>query len=336
MVMLTPSVFPFGIGFGRAGGFSGTRCGPRVDGGEMAFGDAYLTCPLTDGDLPAESWGSETLAIDLAGGPYRFSGLVPAQAGWVQTRFQSLCDAVSGVPAPVSTTIHRLPESAFREIDTRGWVYTFDRDYHPERLCLAGWGFLAEIRFEPGLRGRLWTCRTDLERFAGVFENFFRVLVAYRVMQSGGVLLHSAAFARDGRAQVVFGRSGAGKSTSSRFALNAGWEVLSDDMNALLPDPWQVEKLPFAGDLGQTPSRSRAYPIAGLRWLQQAATHAVRPMSGTLALARLLVCAPVVNEDPFRVDGLLHNLTNLLGHASAETLDFARDPGFLSLLDPDH
>ena len=59
--------------------------------------------------------------------------------------------------------------------------------------------------FEPGLQGRLWTCRTDLERFAGVFENF-PVLVAYRVMQSiGWVLLHSAAFARDGRAQVVLG-----------------------------------------------------------------------------------------------------------------------------------
>jgi len=58
-------------------------------------------------------------------------------------------------------------------------------------------------------------------------------------------------------------------------------------------------------------------------------------MPGALALARLLVCAPVVNEDPFRVDGLLHNLTNLLGHASAETLDFARDPGFLSLLETD-
>ncbi|MFZ1574591.1 MAG: hypothetical protein WAT36_05020, partial [Chromatiaceae bacterium] len=84
---------------------------------------------------------------------------------------------------------------------------------------------------------------------------------------------HSAAFARAGRAHVVFGHSGAGKSTSSRLALNAGWEVLSDDINALLPNPggWRVEKLPFAGDLGQTPSRGRAYPIAGLHWLQQAA-----------------------------------------------------------------
>ena len=79
---------------------------------------------------------------------------------------------------------------------------------------------------------------------------------------------------------MVFGRSGAGKSTSSRLALESGWEVLSDDMNALVRDQgdWRVEKLPFAGDLGQTPSRSRLYPIAGLHWLQQAADHAAGPM----------------------------------------------------------
>ena len=303
----------------------------------MAFGDDYLTHPLIFGELPAEPWGFESLVVDLAGGSYRFSGLAPAQAEWVRARFQSLCDAVSGAATPVSTTVHRLPERAFREIDTRGWEYTFDRDYHPERLRLAGRDFVAEVCFTPDLRSRLWTSRTDPERFFGVFENFFRVLVAYRVAYSGGVLLHSAAFAHDGRAQVVFGRSGAGKSTSARLALAAGWEVLSDDMNALLPDPggWRVEKLPFAGDLGQTPTRDHAYPIAGLHWLHQAPAHAVRPMSGSLALARLLACAPVVSEDPYGVDKLLGNLLDLLAHAGAGTLDFARDAGFLSLLETD-
>lgn len=323
---------------GRPCGQTGRWSASPAGGPEVAFGDAYLLRSLAVGDLPLEPWGSRALAIGLAGDSYRFSGMAPAQAAWARARFQSLCGAVAATPAPVSITLHRLPGSAFREIDTRGWEYTYDRDYYSDHLCLAGRDFVAEIRFTPGLRGRLWTSRTDAERFSSLFENFFRVLVAYRVMHAGGVLLHSGAFARDGRAQVVFGRSGAGKSTSSRLALNAGWEVLSDDMNALLPDPggWRVEKLPFAGDLGQTPSRSRAYPIAGLYWLQQATTHAVRPLSGSLALARLLVCAPVVNEDPYRVDGLLRNLTGLLAQVRAGTLDFAPDPGFLLLLVTDH
>jgi hypothetical protein len=337
IVMLASPAFPSDIGFGRLDGLSDTCYGLPGGGAEMTFGDDYLIHPLTFGELPAEPWGFESLAVDLAGGSYRFSSLAPAQAEWVRARFQSLCDTVSGAAAPVRTTVHRLPESAFREIDTRGWEYTFDRDYRPECLRLAGRDLLAEVYFKPDLRSRLWTSRIDPERFPGVFENFFRVLVAYRVAHSGGVLLHSAAFARDGRAQVVFGRSGAGKSTSARLALAAGWELLSDDMNALLPDPggWRVEKLPFAGDLGQTPTCGRVYPIAGLYWLHQASAHAVRPMSRSLALARLLACAPVVNEDPFRVDNLLCNLIQLITHMDMGTLDFARDAGFLSLLETD-
>jgi len=218
----------------------------------MAFGDAYLTRPPVFGDLPTKPWGDKSLGIDLAGGCYRFAGLAPAQAAWARMRFQTPCEGASEAAAPVAVTVHRLPESAFREIGTRGWEYTFDRDYDPERLRLAGLDFLAEVSLSPALGGQLWTSRTDPERFPGVFENFLRVLVAYRLTRSGGVLLHSGAFARAGRAQVVFGRSGAGKSTSSRLALGAGWEVLSDDMNALLRDGhgWRVERLPFAGDLG--------------------------------------------------------------------------------------
>ncbi|MFZ1575344.1 MAG: hypothetical protein WAT36_08950, partial [Chromatiaceae bacterium] len=60
-----------------------------------------------------------------------------------------------------------------------------------------------------------------------------------------------------------------------------------------------------------------------------------RPLSVSLELARLLACAPVVNDDPYRVDDLLSNLTDLLAHASAGTLDFAPDPGFLLLLGTD-
>lgn len=301
----------------------------------MAFGDTYLTQSLGQDALPGQPWGSETLIIEVAGSAYRFSGLAPAQAAWGRKRYQGLCATASlAAAAAVPTAMYRLPKCAFREITTRGCEYTFDRDYHPERLRLAGRDFIAEVCFAPGLRGRLWTSRADPERFSAVLENFFRVLVAYQVNHAGGVLLHSAAFARDGRAQVVFGRSGAGKTTSSRLALNAEWEVLSDDMNAPLPDPlgWRVEKLPFAGDLGQTPSRGRAYPLAGLHWLHQAQTHAVRPLPNAVALGRLLASAPTVNEDPYRLNDLLRNLTDLLTQVGAGSLHFARDAGFLPLL----
>lgn len=304
----------------------------------MAFGEAYLTSTPSFGDLPAEPWGSESVVIDLAGGPYRFSGLASAQADWVRDRFQALCHVAPEATAPVNVTLHRLPESAFRVIGVWGWEYTFDRDYCPERVRLAGLDFVAEIHFAPALHGRIWTSRVPPDAFDGMFENFFRVMAAYRITQCGGVLLHSGAFARNGRAQVVFGRSGAGKSTSSRLALDAGWEVLSDDLNALLCDQggWRVEKLPFSGDLGQTPTRGRTYPIAGLYWLRHTSAHAVRPMLEALALARLLACTPIVNEDPYRVGDALRNLKSLVTCAGARALDFAPDAGFLALLEAQH
>jgi hypothetical protein len=168
-----------------------------------------------------------------------------------------------------------------------------------------------------------------------VFENVVRVLVAYRVAHAGGVLLHCGAFARADEARVVFGRSGAGKSTSARLALGAGWDVLSDDMNALEPNEgrWCVRKLPFAGDLGQTASCGRPRAVAGLYWLEQRSVHAVRDLPPAAALARLLSCAPIVNEDPYRVERLLGNLAGLVATCGAATLEFAPDEGFLSLFE---
>lgn len=305
----------------------------------MAFGAAYLAEPSWLLRLPDEPWGPVSLAFDLPGGPYVFSGLSSGQAQWCRDRFQSLCRPSPPAPPSLVAGVRRLPASAFRAIDTRGWEYSYDRDYLPAGLRLAGQDFVADLGLGPDPSATLWTSRGDAAGFPGLFENVFRVLLAYRVSQLGGMLLHSGAFARDGRAQVVFGRSGAGKSTSSRLALEAGWEVLSDDMNALLPLPdssgggWQVERLPFAGDLGQAPAPRRAYPLAGLHWLRQAPTPALTPMSRAQALGRLLACTPILNEDPYRVDLALANLTTLTAWRAPDILDFAPDPGFLHLLE---
>lgn len=301
----------------------------------MSLGERFLTRPLAFASLPPATWGSESLALDLPGGPYAITGLNVTQAGWAQVHFGPLRLDPGATRASVTLSVHRLPTETFRAIDTRGWDYSYDRDHHPRRLRLVGWDFVAEIGLDPDPGGRLWTSRADPDGFPGVLENCFRVLMAYRVTRLGGVLLHSGAFARDGLAQVVFGRSGAGKSTSSRLALESGWEVLSDDMNALMPHGtvWRVERLPFAGDLGQHPAPRRAFTLAGIHWLRQAPTPALTPLSRGQALGRLLACTPILNEDPHRVAEALTNLTNLVAWRTPDILDFAPDPSFLRLLE---
>lgn len=300
----------------------------------MSLGERFLTRPLAFASLPPAPWGSESLALDLPGGPYAITGLNATQTGWAQGHFGPLCLDPDETRATVRLGVHRLPTETFRAIDTRGWDYSFDREHHPRRLRLVGWDFVAEIGLDPDLVGRIWTSRADPDGFPGVLENCFRVLMAYRVTRLGGVLLHSGAFVRDGLAQVVFGRSGAGKSTSARLALESGWEVLSDDMNALMPQGsgWRVERLPFAGDLGQPPGPRRAYPLAGIHWLRQAPAPALAPLSRGQALGRLLACTPILNEDPYRVGLALTNLTALTAWRAPDILDFATDPGFLHLL----
>lgn len=62
--------------------------------------------------------------------------------------------------------------------------------------------------------------------------------------RSGAVILHAAAFLRDGRATLVCGKPWAGKSSTALLALAAGFPVLGDDIVRVLPAGGQVEPCP--------------------------------------------------------------------------------------------
>jgi hypothetical protein len=303
----------------------------------MVFGSSFLTRPTGVFESAPTRWGGGRLVIDVTGGPYSVAGLCGEQRDWAEDRFRDFCVAPAASAPAVEFEICRVSRELFRQMDVRGWDYTYDRDYRPDQIRLAGLGFYGRIDLQPCCGGSLWTSHSSAEDFPGVFENFLRVLVAYRVALLGGVVLHSAAIARDGRAFVLVGHSGAGKSTSSALALDAGWEVLSDDMNVVRRTAagWVVEKLPFAGDLGQTSTCCRAYPVASVLWLEKAGWHELREISMASLLARLLACAPVINEDPFRIEQLMDSLSSLVQATGKGTLRFARDPGFLGLLHTD-
>jgi hypothetical protein len=220
----------------------------------MTFGASYLTHPdLFPARRGGEAWGERVVTIALPGGPYRFSGLAPAQVEAVRARFGAhLVDEAAGA---VETFAFRMAEAECREIDTRGWEYGLDLD-------------------------SLWTPDAGSESFAGIFENFFRVLTAYRLLEQGGVLVHGAAVVAGGRSLLALGRSGAGKTTFSRLALARGAEVLSDDLNALRRTAagTVVEKLPFTGDLGDSESPAGAFPLAALLRLEKSPDDGLVPL----------------------------------------------------------
>lgn len=306
----------------------------------MSFGERFLHYPdLFPARRCGEPWGDREVVIDLPGGPYRFRGLSPIQEEVVRDRFGSFCrepgTEVGEAGTGAETRVFRVAGSDFRDLDVRGWEYGLDMDFGPRTLRLAGLRFFGRLDWQPGLAGSLWTAEESGGELSGVFENFFRVLAAYRILERGGVILHCAGIARPAGAFLFLGRSGAGKTTVSRQGLERGSLVLSDDLNAVRPDgaAVRVERLPFTGDLGAVATAPRSFPLRALFRLEKSEGDHLRPLSRAEAVACLLACSPFVNIDPFRRDALMAVLVDLARGFPAFELHFSLAGGFWSILD---
>jgi hypothetical protein len=159
-------------------------------------------------------------------------------------------------------------------------------------------------------------------------------LVAYRLLERGGVLLHSAAVVSGGSACVCIGRSGHGKSTVSGIALEAGRRVLSDDLNALLIEGGGVHAawLPFHGDVASPFAPPSSYPVKALYLLEKASAHHLRAANPGRLIAALTGAAPYVNRDPHRSELLLCHLQRICSLIPGYHFQFRPDRGLLDLL----
>jgi hypothetical protein len=291
----------------------------------MSFGAGFLRFPdLFPGRRSGEPWGDGAVALAVAGGPYLFSGLSAVQEEALRRKFAGLCRGHEA-EAAVSSRVFRAPHGDFLERDLRGWEYGLEMDPTPGSVRLAGLRLMARLDWTPGLAGGLWTCEEAGEQWASaVFENFFRVLAAYRLLEEGGAVLHSAGVTDGESAWLLLGPSGAGKTTASRRCLERGATVLSDDLNAvrLGPGGAQVEKLPFTGDLGERSGGRASHPLRAVLRLAKGTEARLRPLSPAAALAGLLAAAPFVNRDPWRREALLALLERLARSVPAYELTF--------------
>ena len=306
----------------------------------MSFGDGFLRHPdLFPGRRSGEPWGERSVSLDVPGGPYRFSGLAAAQEEALRRRFGRLCRVVEGEgegEEGIATGVFRAPLADFLAIDTRGWEYALDLDHALRSVRVAGLRLMARLDWAPGLAGGLWTPEAAGEEWTSVCENYLRLLAAYRLLAAGGVVLHSAGVTDGTAAWLLLGPSGAGKTTASRLCLAAGAEVLSDDLNAVLPGTGAgpvVVRLPFTGDLGARDVRDEGgWPLRGVLRLRQGPREELAPLSPASALAALVAAAPSVNRDPFRREALLAVLERLARAVPAWELTFSLGAGLWSIL----
>lgn len=299
----------------------------------MSFGGGFLRHPdLFPARRAGEPWGDRAIALDAAGGPYLLSGLAAAQEEALYHRFGPLWGRPAG--GGTATAVFRAPVADFLPIDTRGWEYTLDLDPSPDALRVAGLHLMARLGWTPALAGALWTPETAGEEWTSVCENYLRLLTAYRLLEEGGALLHSAGVSDGGSAWLLLGPSGAGKTTASRLCLAGGGTVLSDDLNAVLfgEGGARLRKLPFTGDLGERAGGPESVPLRAVLRLAQGETEGLRPLSPAAALASLVAAAPFVNRDPWRREALLAVLERLARAVPAWEVTFSREGGLWAML----
>jgi hypothetical protein len=298
-----------------------------MDGDVMSFGKQFLSCPdLFPARLAGEPWGKRSMAIDFLGKRYLVTGLDEEQADAIHAHFGPYClESDSTISPEVEIRIYRADEEDFSAFDLRGWDYSLDMDYRLESVRVAGLDFMGLLECRRDLVGAIWTSARDADGFSGVFENFLRVTAQYHLVASGGVLLHSAALVVEGSAYLFPGRSGAGKSTLCRLARTAGWQILSDELNAvsIREGCAYLRQVPFAGDFGRTSCSHKSFPLAAIFRLCQAEDDTVQPISPAQSLGSMLSCAPFVNLDPHRYEKAATALEEIASSHPGFTLSFS-------------
>jgi hypothetical protein len=118
-------------------------------------------------------------------------------------------------------------------------------------------------------------------------ELALRVGMQLATLRQGGLLLHAAAVAFQGRGVVAIGPSGAGKSTFTRLCTQAAQaDVLSDEVVALYPGG-RVEGSPFCSELDLPSSLARAR-LAVVLLLAKGPEERMEEVSAQEAIAALM------------------------------------------------
>jgi hypothetical protein len=169
----------------------------------------------------------------------------------------------------------------------------------------------------------------DRFRFYGL-QNLLLAALATVLPGHGVLLVHGAGILLEGVAVALIGPEGAGKSTWSRIAREAGTPVLSDDLLLLGLDGDQAIALgcPFR-DGGNGPGR---WPLGMLL----SARHASRPEllpANRLAIQGLMLANLPFSGDRVGIDPRLDRMLDmLLETVPFGTLAFAPEPSFLPVL----
>ena len=121
----------------------------------------------------------------------------------------------------------------------------------PHGVKVIGENFIAQIPLQPGHPpGSIGVLAEHELAYPNVIENVMRIYAAYRALDTGGLMLHSAGLVREGVAYIFVGRSNAGKNYAHTQGLQGrctGAEVTTSicclriQMALIVPMPFHLQ-----------------------------------------------------------------------------------------------
>jgi len=287
---------------------------------------------------PVQShWGPHAVWISLPALTIRLTGLSKDQLSSLIESYPGCITEQEHEPteqAVIECSAYRLqqPVTIPARALSRAGQYTPRQIRHQDNILITGCNFRAQFALNPANPvAALGVAEENELSQANVIENFLRIYAAYHTLRQGGLVLHSAGLVFAGQAYIFPGKSNAGKTTLARKAYQRKSQILSDDINLLLPaaQGYQAHAVPFTGEFGRTldylGTGREAYPVAGIILLKQAkqlSTETVRP---SIAVAALLAGCPFVNTDEAESDALFNAVIRLATKLPVIRLSSCRD-----------
>ncbi|HXR24620.1 MAG TPA: hypothetical protein VN742_04600, partial [Candidatus Binataceae bacterium] len=147
-----------------------------------------------------------------------------------------------------------------------------------------------------------------------------------------GFLLHAASTIRGGRAFLLSGVSGAGKTTIARLAPPDAIH-LTDEISYVdrIDGRYTAFGTPFTGELNTTGANVAA-PIAALYFLTQGTEHRSRPLAPEVALRMLMRNILFFAADPALTARVFQVACDFLAAVPARELIFKPEPGVWELV----